>query len=348
MKMKTAVDAYLTDAQMDGRIRSENTLRSYRYALWCHAEDVNNRDPRYTNREDIKKTLRRWRNPNSQRPRRSALLSFYEWLEEEGIRKDNPVRQVRRPKTSRPDSYRMTRSEVWDFLNAAQTEREKRIAYIGCCAGLRVSEICGLQGRHFSRPGFIWVSSDIAKGQIERYVAITEDLEPIAEDIIATVDPLHFVIPHRDTTDPGWNQNQRENPERPTAVWSIAYIVEQLGKRAGITTKLTPHLMRHAYGDNVSRYAGMKNTQALMGHASIATTEGYVGRPSLDELAVSLRGFTYRPTRTSVPGSALSAVKPAAASESDITGGIAVPAPRAESWSSLSDLTFTPGPLVLA
>lgn len=346
MNFKSAVDAYISDLRSDGRINSDKTERSYRYTLWCHAEDVGNRDPRYTNRDDVKRTLRRWPNANTQRQRRGALVSFYDWCLEEGLRKDNPARQVRKPKVRRVDSYRMTRDEVWRFLQAARTEREKRIAYIGCCAGLRVSEICGLQGRHFSRPGFIWVSSDIGKGQIERYVAITEDLEELAQDIIETVGPLDYVIPHRSTTDPGWNQNQKEDPTRPTATWSIAYIVKKLGERAGITHKLTPHLMRHAYGDNVSRYAGMKNTQALMGHASVATTEGYTGKPSLDELAVSLRGFTYKPKGTGVLPSALSALKPASASDSDITIGIVVPDPRAESPRFLPELTFTPGPLV--
>ena len=33
--------------------------RDYRYCLDRHGEDVENRDPRYTNRDDAKRTLRR-------------------------------------------------------------------------------------------------------------------------------------------------------------------------------------------------------------------------------------------------------------------------------------------------
>ncbi len=51
--------------------------------------------------------------------------------------------------------------------------------------------------------------------------------------------------------------------------------------------------MRHAYGDHVARHAGMRNAQFLLGHAGIATTEAYVGQPTLEDLAASVIGFTY-------------------------------------------------------
>jgi site-specific recombinase XerD len=43
--------------------------------------------------------------------------------------------------------------------------------------------------------------------------------------------------------------------------------------------------MRHAFGDHVARHAGIKNAQALLGHADVGTTQIYTGAPTLDELA---------------------------------------------------------------
>jgi site-specific recombinase XerD len=59
----------------------------------------------------------------------------------------------------------------------------------------------------------------------------------------------------------------------------------ELGQRAGIHAHITPHSMRHAFGDHVARYAGIKNAQALLGHADVGTTQMYTGAPTLDELA---------------------------------------------------------------
>ena len=65
------------------------------YCLDRHGDDVDDRDPRYTNRDDVKRTLRRWSHPNSQSKYRSVLVSFYDWVMEEGLRADNPARQTR-------------------------------------------------------------------------------------------------------------------------------------------------------------------------------------------------------------------------------------------------------------
>src|SRR5215208_2012941 len=95
-----------------GRMNSPATERDYRYCLIRHAEDVENRDPTYTNRDDVKRTLRRWAHPNSQSKYRSVLVAFYDWAMEEGLRADNPARQTRRPKRRKPEVNRLTLEEA--------------------------------------------------------------------------------------------------------------------------------------------------------------------------------------------------------------------------------------------
>nr|MDQ3934693.1 hypothetical protein [Actinomycetota bacterium] len=192
MRFRKAVDVFIDDMRAQGRLNSDASERGYRFALDAHAEDVDNRDPRYVTRQDVKRTLARWRHPNSQRKHRSVLVSFYDWLMEEGAiddhgnevrRPDNPARQTRRPRKRPPAVYRLTRSEVAAMLAAATGTRERRAIYLGICAGLRNAELRGLQGRHFQRPGFIWVSPDIAKGGRERYVPVIAELEPVVAEI---------------------------------------------------------------------------------------------------------------------------------------------------------------------
>jgi hypothetical protein len=64
---------------------------------------------------------------------------------------------------------------------------------------------------------------------------------------------------------------------------------------------LTPHSMRHAFGDHVARHAGIKNAQALLGHADVGTTQMYTGAPTLDELAKAIEGYRFGVERTHVP-----------------------------------------------
>jgi integrase len=164
----------------EGRINSAATERSYQDCLSLHADDVGNRDPRSTFRQDVKTTLRRWPNPNTQRVRRGCLVSFYDWTmqELEPPRDYNPARQTRPPRKRKSPVYRMTRQEAAAFMLAARTPREQRIAYLGVGAGIRLAELRGLQGRHFQPSGYIWISADIGKGGRERWIPVLVDLFP--------------------------------------------------------------------------------------------------------------------------------------------------------------------------
>jgi site-specific recombinase XerD len=69
-----------------------------------------------------------------------------------------------------------------------------------------------------------------------------------------------------------------------------------LGERAGIAVRVTPHAMRHCFATYVARHTGIQTAQALLGHADISTTQRYAAGPTLDELAVSLHGFSFYST----------------------------------------------------
>ncbi len=268
--------------RLQGRINSPATERDYRGALKAHAEDVANRDPRYTNREDVKRTLSRWPHPNSRGKQRSIFVSFYDWLVEEGLRPHNPARQTRRPKRRASDIYRLTSDETVALLGATRDRRERRAIWLGICAGLRNAELRGLQGRHFQRPGFVWVSADIAKGKRERWVPVVAQLDQVVEDIRLNVQAHHFVLPAQRWRDPGVNRDMADKRDYQSSSNALRQLVQRVGRRAGIAAPIHPHLLRHAYADHIAKHAGVRNAQALLGHATISTTEIYLGAPTPD------------------------------------------------------------------
>jgi len=299
-----AIDLYVADMRAAGRINSQRTEVSYRAVLEAHAGDVGNRDPRTIGRSDCKRTLRRWPNPNTQRGRRAVLVSFYDWAMEEGIRKDNPARQTRRPRKRPTSVYRLTRAEAAAMLAAAHGRLERRAVHLGICAGLRSAEMRGLQGLHLERPGYLWIAPDIAKGGRERWVPIIDELEPIVEEIRATVAPAHFALPGQVNANPPLNTRQREVPSKSMGGPTLWRLVARVAQRAGIGAHIHPHLLRHAYGDHVARHTGLQVAQSLLGHADVATTQTYVGQPTLDELTSAVRGLSFavrEPTRSYPP-----------------------------------------------
>lgn len=269
MKLTAAIDAYIEDMRLDGRINSTATERDYRGALMAHAEDVANRDPRYTNRDDVKRTLSRWDHPNSRGKQRSIFVSFYDWLVEEGLRPHNPARQTRRTKRRASEVYRLTSEETVALLGATRGRRERRAIWLGICAGLRNAELRGLQGRHFQRPGFIEVTADIAKGKRQRWVPVIAQLDQVVDDIRRSVKTHHFVLPAQRWRNPGVNRDMADKRDYQSSSNALRALVQRVGRRAGIAAPLHPHLLRHAYADHIAKHAGVRNAQALLGHATI-------------------------------------------------------------------------------
>ena len=76
----------------------------------------------------------------------------------------------------------------------------------------------------------------------------------------------------------------REDSSRPTkrgigeglSRRSIERIVKRYATIAGITKKVTPHVIRHVFAtDLLSNGADLRSVQAMLGHANIGTTQIY-------------------------------------------------------------------------
>lgn len=333
MKFAIAVDHYIRDQRAYGRINSKATEVSYRSRLRAHAEDVGKRDPRKTGREDVKRTLRRWTHPNTQRQAHAVLTSFYDWMMEEGYRTTNPARAVRRARRRKPEVYRLTREEARRMLEvAADDRRERWTIELGLCIGARNQELRGLQGRHFRRPGFVWISADIAKGHKERWVPVIDDLQRSWQEIALWTADDEFVIPARRWLNPPVNTRWRELAKQSSSSQAVWRLVRGVAGRAGLSERVTPHTLRHAFGDHVTRHAGLKAAQALLGHEDVSTTEGtYTGEVTLDELTISLHGFSYRALSArgspETPGEATTGIEPVE-SASNATKGSGSPGGR--------------------
>lgn len=275
------MDAYIADMWFSARINSPLTVTTYRYILRRHKAEMGDVDFTRATREDIVRALGSWSGcgGSTRRLARSVLVCFYGWAVTEGLRPDNPAAATRPVRYLRRPLYRLTHEEAGRVLAAARSVRERRAVYLAMGAGLRVAELCGLQGKHFQRPGWIWVAAEIAKGQRERWIPVLPDLVPIVEEIRADVASDSYVFRHR---------------ERPISLASccnaLRKTINAVGERAGIHARVGPQTLRHAFGDHVARGRELLIAQTLMGHSSIGTTlVYYIDPPSLDELADAVK-----------------------------------------------------------
>lgn len=150
-------------------------------------------------------------------------------------------------------------------LSTLKGLRDKAIMELFFSTGLRVSELCSLNndldlGRdEFSIRGKgekirVVFLSDSAKAAVGAYLKARKDME----------EPL-FINYAR-----GGGKGGRLTPR------SVELIVKHYAIKAGITKKVTPHVLRHSFAtDLLENGADLRSVQALLGHANIQTTQVY-------------------------------------------------------------------------
>jgi len=145
--------------------------------------------------------------------------------------------------------------------------RDHAILQLLFSTGLRVSELCSLtrdidiDADEFSIRG---------KGDKVRVVFISDDARKAVKKYLEKridLDDAMFVRIGKEKAKGGDLSMDRRSIER---------IVKQCAIRAGISKKVTPHVIRHCFAtDLLSNGADLRSVQMLLGHAHIATTQIY-------------------------------------------------------------------------
>jgi integrase len=144
------------------------------------------------------------------------------------------------------------------------------------------------------RPADIAVGAPMAAQIIDALVLLVPVL---AVAWLLACAPDDYVIPARRPSNPSV-ENPLERVSR-SSLKPPGHLAGGLGRRAqsGHRGTRSSHLLRHAHRDHVAKYAGLRAAQALLGHASVDTTASTdVEKPGLDELSITVHGFTYRAT----------------------------------------------------
>lgn len=143
--------------------------------------------------------------------------------------------------------------------------RDHAILELLFSTGLRVSELSALNNDlDISRDEF----SVRGKGDKVRVVFLSERARRAISE---------YLKARKDMEEPLFVDYGRGNktPRRLTPR-SIEYLVKRYATIAGITKKVTPHVIRHSFAtDLLENGADLRSVQALLGHANIATTQVY-------------------------------------------------------------------------
>jgi site-specific recombinase XerD len=210
-----------------------------------------------------------------------ALRVFLKYLTKRGI-KSMPRDQIELAKTPERTLDLISPEELSRLLNSPSGNslkdlRDKAILELLFSTGLRVSELCSLTNDFDFKRDEISIRG---KGGKVRVVFISEEAKTAVKkylDARKDMNDALFVQIDSEQFSPKSNLGEKR-PASGNALTrrSIERIVKQHAIKAGITKKVTPHVIRHSFAtDLLNNGADIRSVQVMLGHASISTTQIY-------------------------------------------------------------------------
>ena len=202
--------------------------------------------------------------PRTQARRLSCLRQFYRFLLRDGVREDDPTRQLDSPRKSAPLPKFLSEAEVDALLEAAHLHPRADLLIAALeilyATGLRVSELLSLQRRMLTGDAQMLLVR--GKGDKERIVPLSDAARDAAQPLLAGNG--RFLFPGRD-------------PKAPITRQAFWRLLKEVAMGAGIEPdRVSPHVLRHSFASHMlARGADLRSLQVLLGHADIATTQIY-------------------------------------------------------------------------
>lgn len=265
------------------RGRSANTLSAYRrdlgtYCEWLVEQDS---DVHRVRPADIDRFVDQRRKSgaasSSVARQMAAVRTFHRFMVAENHRTDDPSADFEGVKVPAGIPKPLTEEEVESLIAAIVGDdvvalRDRALLELLYATGARISEVCALSlGDIDLESGMVRL---YGKGSKERLVPVGS----LARDAVH-----RWLTDGRDSLTPSrWARrgdaeavflNNRGGRLGRQAAYAI---VVRHGERAGLTSHLSPHVLRHSCATHMLDHgADLRIVQEMLGHASISTTQVY-------------------------------------------------------------------------
>lgn len=215
----------------------------------------------------------------------TALRLFYDFLNKEGLRKDDPTELIGKVRKPKKLPVTVNAEGVDEFLNAIDTSdalgmRDRALFELIYSCGLRVSECCNIKMTdYYNRERRITVTG---KGDKQRMVpvgdyaaqALDNYITGARNDLLGKKKSRYMFI------------SKQGRPITRQEVWvRLKYYAELCG------LELKVHTLRHSFATQLLKNgADLRSVQEFLGHSDIRTTEIYT-HVNTDDLLNAFRKF---------------------------------------------------------
>lgn len=282
-KIEKLVKQFLEYLEVE-RGRSDKTIRNYEFYLNRFTDWAEYPAPEKISQNMVRKYrlyLNRYvdgrdgRNlkPSTQNYHLIALRSFLKYLAKIDIKTLAPEKIELAKQGTR--NIEFLEEEEFQRLREAPRKvkgligkRDTAIVEMLFSTGLRVSELSKLkiESINLKRDEF----TVRGKGKKHRVVFLSDDSRDAIKEYVdmrSDTSPYLFI---------GHDRAKQAREPMPLTPRSIQRVIDRYARKAGITKKITPHVLRHTFATDLLRNgADIRSVQAMLGHESITTTQVY-------------------------------------------------------------------------
>ncbi len=226
--------------------------------------------------------------PATRQWRMTAVARFVRWLVAQGWLLSDPTVGLESIQvTERLPRLLLTEAEVLAVLEAPDLSlplgvRDRAMLELFYATGIRNGELGGLRLDQVDRlHGQLRI---VGKGRKPRVLPLAPTAQHWLERYLHEVRPALL----RDAAE---TRVFLTRYGRPLVRTYLAEMVARAARRGGLTQHVTPHVLRHSLATHLLRRgAGLRPLQALLGHASLETTQRYT-RVEVSDLRSVLEAF---------------------------------------------------------
>jgi integrase/recombinase XerD len=278
MEIAPTISAFLTHARVEKGL-SSNTVSAYHRDLVKFNEFAKKRklSLEAVSRDDLVDFLaglyRQKLESKSVARHLVTLRNFFRFAQIQELIPADPSINLESPKIRRSLPGYLRLEEVERLLAQPDSKtalglRDRAMLEVLYSTGLRVSELTGLRVTDMdSKVGCVRC---IGKGDKERIVPVGKKALGMVEKYLRDARPK---LLGKAVGTPTLFVNRRGHQLSRVGVWKI---LSAYGRRAGLRTALTPHMLRHSFATHLlERGADLRSVQLMLGHADISTTQIY-------------------------------------------------------------------------
>lgn len=208
----------------------------------------------------------------------SALRTFFRYLQREQILVEDPLAGVAGPKLGKSIPVFLTVDEVFALLEAPDARdsfchRDRTIMECLYSTGMRVSELTASNRIDYDFD--TEMVRVLGKGCKERLIPFGS----MAKEALLQYQPERAQVEQACAArNRPWAREAMFLSGRGTRLTSrsVERIILHYAARAGISTTVTPHALRHSFATHLLEMgADLRTVQELLGHASLSTTQKY-------------------------------------------------------------------------